>query len=47
VNNIVLIHLSDSNSDARRFKNEISELTGKNVSIAESGITIDIGITPY
>jgi phosphoribosyl 1,2-cyclic phosphodiesterase len=47
VNNIVLIHLSDSNSDARRFKKEISELTGKNVSIAESGLTFDIGITPY
>lgn len=47
VNNIVLIHLSDTNSDARRFKKEISELTGKNVSIAESGLTFDIGITPY
>lgn len=47
VNNIVLIHLSDSNSDARRFKKEISELTGKNVFVAEKGMIIDINLTPF
>lgn len=41
VNNIVLIHLSDSNSDAARFQREIKELTGKNVHIAESGLVIE------
>lgn len=47
VNNIVLIHLSDSNSDARRFRQEVANQTGCNVSVAESGLNFDIGITPY
>lgn len=34
VREIYLIHLSDGNSDAKRFKREISELTGKPVYIA-------------
>lgn len=34
VQQIWLIHLSDSNSDAERFKQEIQELTGKMVFIA-------------
>lgn len=41
VNNIVLIHLSDRNSDAKRFKREVEEQTGKMVYIAEKGLTID------
>lgn len=41
VNNIVLIHLSDSNSDARRFKREIEEVTGKVVHVAEPGLIIE------
>lgn len=41
VNNIVLIHLSDKNSDAIRFKDEIAMITGKTVWIAEAGMTID------
>jgi phosphoribosyl 1,2-cyclic phosphodiesterase len=47
VNNIVLIHLSDSNSDEARFKKEIIELTGKTVSIAEAGLEIDFNKTPF
>lgn len=47
VNNIVLIHLSDSNSDERQFKKEVSELTGKNVSIASNGMEIDFNKTPF
>ncbi len=35
VREIWLIHLSDSNSDAERFKNEIQALTGKPVYVAE------------
>jgi ribonuclease BN (tRNA processing enzyme) len=42
VNNIVLTHLSDSNSDAAKFKREISALTGKNVHIATKGLKIDL-----
>lgn len=34
VQEIWLIHLSDSNSDAERFKQEIQELTGKVVFVA-------------
>jgi phosphoribosyl 1,2-cyclic phosphodiesterase len=35
VEQIYLLHLSDNNSDAERFKREIQELTGKEVYIAE------------
>ncbi len=41
VNNIVLIHLSDSNSHAQRFKKEVAELTGKIVHVAEPGLEIN------
>jgi phosphoribosyl 1,2-cyclic phosphodiesterase len=33
VNNIVLIHLSDSNSDGAKFKKEIEQITGKSVHV--------------
>lgn len=41
VNNIVLLHLSNANSDAERFKREIGQLTGKRVTIAEAGLVMD------
>lgn len=41
VNNIVLIHLSDGNSDAKRFKREVEEQTGKMVYVAKAGMTIE------
>lgn len=41
VNNIVLIHLSDGNSDAKRFKREVEEQTGKSVHVAERGMVIE------
>jgi phosphoribosyl 1,2-cyclic phosphodiesterase len=47
VNNIVLIHLSDGNSDARRFKKEVQEATGKTVHVAEPGLSIDFNIQPF
>ena len=40
VNHIVLIHLSDSNSNAKEFKQGIKAATGKTTHIAESGMTI-------
>lgn len=46
VNNVVLIHLSDSNSDARRFQKEISSITGKSVTIAEAGLEIPFNKMP-
>lgn len=47
VNNIVLIHLSDNNSDASRFKREVQEVTGKNVHVADAGMTIPFNRTPF
>ena len=47
VNNIVLIHLSDGNSDAGRFKKEVQEITGKSVHIAEAGLEIPFNKTPF
>lgn len=44
VNKIVLIHLSDGNSDAKRFKREVEELTGKPTFIADAGVEIDFNI---
>ncbi len=35
VEQIILLHLSDDNSDSERFKREIQGLTGKPVSVAE------------
>lgn len=47
VRNIVLVHLSDSNSDAAVFKSEIETLTGKKVHIAEKGLVVDFSKTPF
>lgn len=47
VNNIVLIHLSDGNSNAREFKQGIQEATGKTVHIAESGMILKFNKTPF
>jgi len=47
VNNIVLIHLSDSNSNAKQFQREVSDLTGKNVTVAEKDLIIDFNLTPF
>ncbi|MEI6567643.1 MAG: MBL fold metallo-hydrolase [Verrucomicrobiota bacterium] len=47
VNNICLIHLSSANSDAKRFQKEITLLTGKTVTIAEKGLSIDFNVTPF
>lgn len=47
VNNIVLIHLSDSNSDEKQFQKEVSEQTGKNVTVASNGIEIQFNKTPF
>lgn len=47
VNNIVLIHLSDSNSDEKQFVREVSELTNKNVTAAVAGLEINFNKTPF
>lgn len=47
VNNIVLIHLSDGNSNESEFKKAVSDQTGKNVTVAIDGIEIDFNKTPF
>ena len=47
VSNIILIHLSDGNSDEKRFVREVSELTGKCVYAANAGMTLDLSKEPY
>ncbi len=41
VQEIVLLHLSDGNSDAKKFIREISAETGKPVYVAEKGLELD------
>lgn len=47
VNNIVLIHLSDGNSDEKQFVKEVTELTGKNVCAAVNGMEIEFNKRPF
>lgn len=47
VQNIVLIHLSDSNSHEVKFKKRIEEITKKNVTVASNGISIYLNKTPF
>lgn len=45
--NIVLLHLSDSNSDARAFQKQIQAETAKTVYIADKGLLIDLNLHPF
>jgi phosphoribosyl 1,2-cyclic phosphodiesterase len=45
--NIVLIHLSDGNSDSARFKKEVQQATGKLVNVAEPGLMVEFKSTPF
>jgi len=47
VQNIVLIHLSDANSNAVDFKKQIEESTGKLVTVADKNMEIDFSINPF
>lgn len=40
--NVVLLHLSDGNSNAKEFKEQIHELTGKRVEVADKGLEIEL-----
>lgn len=42
VKDIVLLHLSDGNSNAKQFQSEIEGLTGKPVYIAQKGLEIEL-----
>lgn len=47
VRKIVLMHLSDGNSDSARMVSEIHELTRKDTEIAEPGKVIPLGMCPF
>lgn len=48
VNHIVLIHLSDGNSNEKMFQRTIQEETGKTVHVAQSGMTIkNFNVSPF
>jgi len=47
VEQIVLLHLSDSNSNSERMVREITELTGKEVVIADAGLDIPLNLYPF
>lgn len=47
VNNIILLHLSDGNSNAEEFKNDIHRETGKSVYVADRGLKMKIEKTPF
>jgi phosphoribosyl 1,2-cyclic phosphodiesterase len=42
VQNIMLIHLSDGNSNEKEFKEEIERLTGKPTYVADKGLEIEV-----
>jgi len=45
--NIILIHLSDSNSNELEFIDKVIKRIGKKVFVADKGNIIDIGIHPF
>ena len=48
VNNIVLIHLSDSNANAAEFQADIEAATGKTITVATPGLIIkNFSKTPF
>ncbi len=47
VNNIVVIHLSDGNSNEIEFKNKVRSATGCSVHIADKGLTINFDKVPF
>ncbi len=46
-NLIVLIHLSEGNSDAARMVREVRELTGIDTVVAEPGLEVELELYPY
>lgn len=47
VNNVVLIHLSDTNSNAAAFQKGIEEATGKTVTVAVKGLKLTLNKAPF
>lgn len=47
VNNIVLIHLSDGNSNENLFLDTVTKATGKTVTVADAGLVMDFNKRPF
>ena len=47
MNEIILIHLSEGNSDEDRFVSEVREVTHKETLAAKAGMSIELNVTPY
>ncbi|QZY56683.1 MBL fold metallo-hydrolase [Crassaminicella profunda] len=47
VQNIMLIHLSDGNSNEAIFKEEIERLTGKPTYVADKGLEVEVSLDPF
>ena len=47
IDNIILLHLSDGNSNADIFRHQIMKLTGINTIIADANMEIDISINKF
>lgn len=49
LDNVILLHLSDGNSDEKLFKEEIQSVVGRNVivTVADKGVTLDLNILPF
>jgi phosphoribosyl 1,2-cyclic phosphodiesterase len=47
VNSIVLIHLSNGNSNAAEFQQGVRRATGKNVHVADKGMCLRFNKTPF
>lgn len=45
--NVVLLHLSDRNSDEKLFQNECQAVTNKPTYIAEPGLTVNLDLVPF
>lgn len=45
--NIILLHLSNGNSNARDFKDEIEAMTGIPVTIADKGIEVNLSLNVF
>lgn len=47
VNEIILLHLSNTNSDAAKFQREVEEVSGKPVYVAKKGMELTLTKDPY
>ena len=47
--NIILLHLSDGNSDQKQFIHEIQEVAGSSVRVyaADKGLTVNLDVIPF